>query len=119
MLDVRTDYGVVRVYRFAGTGEVESPLLLLPGRASASPVWADNLPGLLEIGDVYTIDLLGEPGMSVQERPIADDEVQAAWLHQVLEALPEDSFHVIGLSIGDGRQSTSRFTSRTASRPSP
>lgn len=99
-IDVRTDFGIVRLYRFAGTGDATAPLVLLPGRSSASPVWADNLPMLLEIGDVYTIDLLGEPGMSVQERPIQNDEDQAAWLHQALENLPEDQFHLVGLSIG-------------------
>lgn len=99
-LDVRTDHGIVRVHRFAGSTDREHPLVLLPGRASASPVWADNLPSLLEVGDVYTIDLLGEPGMSVQERPIEDDEDQASWLHQTLRALPEDGFHLVGLSIG-------------------
>lgn len=38
--------------------------------------------------------------MSVQERPIESDEDQAAWLHQALQALPEEEFHVVGLSIG-------------------
>lgn len=103
-LDVRTDYGVVRVYRFAGTGtgsgNTAAPLVLLPGTASASPVWADNLPDLLEIGDVYTIDLLGEPGRSIQERPITSAADQAAWLDQALGALPEEEFHLVGLSIG-------------------
>ncbi|OOC57226.1 MULTISPECIES: alpha/beta fold hydrolase [Nocardiopsis] len=102
-IDVRTDYGVVRMYRFEGTGEAgaaRSPLVLLPGRASASPVWADNLPSLLEVGDVYTVDLLGEPGLSVQARPIEDDDDQAEWLHQALGGLPEEEFHVVGLSIG-------------------
>ncbi|MGO1539183.1 MAG: alpha/beta fold hydrolase [Leucobacter sp.] len=99
-VDVRTNFGIVRLYRFSGTGDATAPLVLLPGRSSASPVWADNLPMLLEIGDVYTIDLLGEPGMSVQERPIQNDDDQAAWLHQVLESLPEEQFHLVGLSIG-------------------
>lgn len=98
-LDVRTDFGIVRFYRFAG-GDAAAPLVLLPGRSSASPVWADNMASLLEIGDVYTIDLLGEPGMSVQERPIENDEDQAAWLHQALGGLPEEEFHMVGLSIG-------------------
>lgn len=98
-LDVRTDYGVVRVYRFDGAaGGV--PLVLLPGRSSASPVWADNLPSLLEVRDVYTVDLLGEPGMSVQDRPIETDADQARWLHETLLGLPEDRVHVLGLSIG-------------------
>lgn len=98
--DVRTDHGIVRAYRFAGSVDRDEPLVMLPGRGSASPVWAGNLPSLLEVGDVYTMDLLGEPGMSVQERPINDDEDQALWLHQALQGLPEDGFHLVGLSIG-------------------
>ncbi|HIY66842.1 MAG TPA: alpha/beta hydrolase [Candidatus Agrococcus pullicola] len=99
-LDVRTDYGFVRVYRFSGTGDAEHPLLLLPGTSSATPVWADNLPSLLALGDVITLDLLGEPGMSVQERPITSEEDQAAWLAETLRELPQEAFHVVGLSIG-------------------
>ncbi|WP_293695001.1 alpha/beta hydrolase [uncultured Agrococcus sp.] len=98
--DVRTEFGFVRVYRFSGTGDAEHPILLLPGRSSATPVWADNMPSLLMLGDVYTVDLLGEPGMSVQERPITSDEDQAEWLSQTLHELPSDAFHVVGLSIG-------------------
>lgn len=97
-LDIRTGYGVVRVYHFKGGGG--EPLLLLPGRASASPVWADNMPTLLALRDVYTVDLLGEPGLSVQQRPISTDADHARWLHEVLLALPEPRIHLFGLSIG-------------------
>ncbi|NDK30896.1 alpha/beta hydrolase [Nesterenkonia sp. Hz 6-5] len=97
--DVRTDFGMVRAYRFDGD-DSGAPTVLLPGRSSGAPVWADNMASLLQIGDVYALDLLGEPGMSVQERPISSDEDQAQWLHQVLETLPEEQFHVMGLSIG-------------------
>jgi pimeloyl-ACP methyl ester carboxylesterase len=99
-IDVRTDFGLVRAYRYQGASDRAVPLVLLPGRASASPVWADNLPHLLKSGDIYTIDLLGEPGKSVQEEPITSETDQAAWLDQVLARLPEESFHVVGLSIG-------------------
>ena len=99
-IDVHTDFGIVRVYRFDGADRGGPPLLLLPGRASGVPVWADNVPSLLKIGDIYAIDLLGEPGMSIQNRPITSDADQAAWLRQTLDALPEETFHVIGLSIG-------------------
>lgn len=98
--DVRTHYGFVRVYRFEGSGDAEAPMVLLPGTASGSPVMADNLPSLLEVGDVYLIDLLGEPGRSVQERPITSSAEKAEWLDQTLAQLNEDTFHVIGLSIG-------------------
>lgn len=115
VLDVRTSYGVVRLYRFdstgtgaeagtggeAGTGdEPAEPFLLLPGRAAPSPVWADNLPALLRIRDVYTVDLLGEPGLSIQQRPIDSSADHAQWLHEVLLALPEERIHLVGLSIG-------------------
>jgi len=99
-LDVRTSFGVVRVYRFAGVQPTKAPLVLLPGRASASPVWAGNLPALLKLRSVYTIDLLGEPGLSIQDRPITSDADQAQWLHEVLLQLPETHVHLVGLSIG-------------------
>jgi len=98
--DLRTSFGTVRVYRFAGAHDDRAPLLLLPGRAAPTPVWADNLPGLLALRSVYTIDLLGEPGYSVQARPLTSDDDQAAWLHEVLAQLPEPRVHVVGLSIG-------------------
>lgn len=112
-LDVRTDFGIVRVYRFAGTKQPEqssqdeqsssqptAPLVLLPGKSSGSPVWTSNLPHLLPISDVYALDLLGEPGKSVQERPITSDADQAAWLEQTLAALSEERFHLVGMSFG-------------------
>ena len=98
--DIRTGYGIVRVYRFAGAHDEQPPLLLLPGRAAPTPVWADNLPGFLALRSVYTVDLLGEPGLSVQDRPIESDADQAAWLHEVIAQLPEPAVHVVGLSIG-------------------
>jgi pimeloyl-ACP methyl ester carboxylesterase len=99
-LDVRTTYGIVRLYRFAGAGPGRAPLVLVPGRASASPLWAGNLDELLRLRTVYTMDLLGEPGMSVQSRPIESQEDQAEWFHQVLRLLPEPRVHLVGYSIG-------------------
>lgn len=100
-MDVRTRFGFVRVYKFEGSGrDGVEPLVLLPGRSSPAPVWADNMPSLLKVSDVYAIDLLGEPGMSVQEAPVTSDADNAAWLDQTLAALPEEKFNVLGLSIG-------------------
>lgn len=98
-LDVRTSFGVVRVYRFAGRRD-GAPLFLLPGGMSGTPMWADNMAGLLAQRSVYTVDLLGEPGRSVQSRPITDAEDQAAWLGEVLEQLPDDRVNLVGLSFG-------------------
>lgn len=99
VFDLQTTFGVVRAYRFAGSGE-GLPTVLLPGRGGASPTFAVNIPPLLELGDVYSLDLLGGPGMSVQEQPINDDADQASWLHQALSQLPSEKLHLMGVSIG-------------------
>lgn len=101
-MDVRTGFGFVRIYRFEATTDspTQHPFVLLPGRSSPSPVWADNMPSLMGLGDVYVLDLLGEPGLSVQEVPIESFADNAAWLDQTLAELPEERFHLLGLSIG-------------------
>jgi pimeloyl-ACP methyl ester carboxylesterase len=99
-LDLRTSFGIVRAYYFAGANPELTPLALLPGRASASPVWSGNLPSLLKVRSVYTLDLLGEPGMSVQDRPIGSEDDHARWLDEALARLPQAKFHLLGLSIG-------------------
>ena len=70
-LDLPTQFGVVRVYRFtssASTGRV--PIVLLPGRASASPIWGDNLPTLLRQAPIYTVDFARRAG---DEHPESTD----------------------------------------------
>ena len=99
-LDLRTAYGVVRVYRFRGANDDRPPLLLLPGTSSSTPLWADNLPSLLRERSVYTVDLLGEPGLSLPDSPIPDRADQAAWLAEMIGQLPEPRLHLLGLSIG-------------------
>lgn len=102
-VDVRTTYGVVRLYRFdpsAGADPRSAPLLLIPGRSAASPVWAGNLPSLRALGTVYTVDLLGEPGASIQDRPITSGDDHAQWLHEVVQQIPANRVHLVGMSIG-------------------
>ena len=99
-LDLRTSFGVVRAYYFAGADPELTPLVLLPGRASASPIWSGNLQSLLKVRSVYTLDLLGEPGMSIQDRPIRSDEDHARWLDEALAGLPHAKVHLLGVSIG-------------------
>jgi pimeloyl-ACP methyl ester carboxylesterase len=99
-IDVETSFGTVRTYRFGST-DAGPPLVLLPGTASSTPVWADNLPSLVRIGHpVVTIDLLGEPGLSVQTRPITGPADQARWLGETLDGLGLSRVHLLGLSFG-------------------
>ncbi|MFI7418621.1 alpha/beta fold hydrolase [Nonomuraea sp. NPDC049684] len=96
--DVVTGFGSVRVYRFGGGDGV--PLLLLPGRTSATPMWEANLAGLVARRPVYTVDLLGEPGLSVQTRAFGGADDQATWLAELLDRLGLGRVHLVGVSIG-------------------
>ncbi|MFB1295430.1 alpha/beta fold hydrolase [Mycobacterium sp. pW049] len=96
--DVPTSFGTVRVYRFDGPGG--RPVVLLPGRNASTPMWADNLPGLLAHRTVFAADLLGEPGLSVQQRPIAGAEDQAQWFGEMLDGLALGGPHLMGVSFG-------------------
>ncbi|MFI6183808.1 alpha/beta fold hydrolase [Nonomuraea sp. NPDC051191] len=96
--DVATQFGTVRVHRFgAGDGV---PLLLLPGRTASTPMWEANLAGLVAHRPVYAIDLLGEPGLSVQTRAFTTAADQASWLTELLDGLGLDRVHLFGVSIG-------------------
>lgn len=96
--DVPTAFGTVRVYRWAGGPGV--PVLVLPGRTGPTPVYATNVAALLPQRDVYCLDLLGEPGLSVQAAPIRDASDQARWLDDALAGLGLPRVHLCGISIG-------------------
>lgn len=99
--DIKTKYGTIRAYYFTKEeNKHKEPILLLPGRGASTPMWVPNLEGLRENRPVYTIDLLGEPGMSVQTKVIENQKQQAEWLHEVIEGLGLEKVHIVGVSIG-------------------
>jgi pimeloyl-ACP methyl ester carboxylesterase len=110
--DVSTSFGSVRAYRFDGPGgsggqersdpgEVSRPpVLMLQGRNASTSVWRANLSGVLEGHTAYCVDLLGEAGLSVQNRPITGPEDQAQWLDEALAGLGLDVVHLMGVSTG-------------------
>lgn len=100
-LDIETSFGTVRVYEFVNNKSLfETPIVLLPGRTSGVPMWAENLPDLLEDRTVYALDALGDSGFSVQTSVIKNAEDQALWLEQALTALKLTKVHLVGHSFG-------------------
>jgi pimeloyl-ACP methyl ester carboxylesterase len=97
--DVPTSFGTVRAYRFDGPS-AGPPVVLLPGRNASTPMWRVNIPALLEHRTVIGIDLLGEAGMSVQDKPITGPDDEAHWLDDALAGLGLDRAHLMGVSIG-------------------
>lgn len=101
-LTLDTDYGEVHVLRYDAadpTAAEADPLVLLPGTQSGAPMWVDNIPSLTAERPVYVIDLLGQPGRSVQSRPIETHTDDARWLAQAIEQFPGDPT-VVGHSLG-------------------
>lgn len=96
-----TTFGEVKVYKFQEDSVKDNiPLLLLPGKSASTPMWESNLEDFIKDRPVYTIDLLGEPGMSVETARIENVRDQAIWLKEVITALDEPQIHVLGLSFG-------------------
>ncbi len=97
--DVPTSFGTVRTYRFDGA-TAAPPVVVLPGRNASTPMWRSNVGALLEHRTVIGVDLLGEAGMSVQDKPITGPDDEAAWLDEVLAGLGLEHAHLMGVSIG-------------------
>ena len=97
--DIPTSFGTVRVYRFDGPAD-DTPVVLLPGRNASTPMWRANIGQLLEHRAVIAIDLLGEAGLSVQDRPITGADDEAHWLDEALAGIGLSRAHLLGVSIG-------------------
>ena len=54
------------------------PVMLIPGRSSGAPIWADNLVAFSSHHPVVVFDALGDAGLSVQAAPLTDMADQAA-----------------------------------------
>ena len=96
VLDVATEFGSTRVYRF-GEGE---PMVLLPGLSATALSWAPFLPALSARHAVYAVDTLGEAGMSVAAVPLRSARDRVRWLDGVLAELDLTGVHLVGASSG-------------------
>jgi pimeloyl-ACP methyl ester carboxylesterase len=94
--EVDTTYGSTHVSHFTGTGV---PLVLLHGAGTSSLMWFPLVSSLVG-RSIYAIDVVGEPGRSVQRRPIRDAGDLSSWLDEVLDALSLDAANLVGASYG-------------------
>lgn len=114
-LDVRTRFGTVHVHR-SGDGP-GLPIVLLHGLAATSAQWYPNVEALTAKHTVYALDALGEPGRSVQEKPIRDFADCGAHVEDALAGLGLDRVHLIGCSLGgwNAANHAGRYPERLAS----
>ncbi len=86
--DVTTDFGVVRIYQHGPTGGV--PLVALHCFWATSAMWTEHIPALTGHFTVYTVDLLGQPGASVQTKTMWRATDCARSIHSVFDELSLD-----------------------------
>jgi pimeloyl-ACP methyl ester carboxylesterase len=97
-LDVRTRFGSVHVHRSGASSG--TPVVLLHGLSTTAAMWYPNVGALAEQHPVFAVDMLGEQGRSVHEKPIRDAADSAGWLEDVFAGLGFDRAHLIGNSLG-------------------
>lgn len=97
-MDVETRAGSVRVHR-AGPAGVD-PVVLVAGSGGNALSWYRYIEPLARKRPVLAVDPLGEPGRSVQTRPLASGAEVGGWLTDVLAAVGAESAHVVGSSYG-------------------
>lgn len=115
-LDVPTTFGAIRVYRHGPA--IGAPIVLLPGGWATAASWAVNVEGLAAGQPVYSVDVLGQPGHSVQTLPVRTAEDCASWLSEVLATVARDQrAHLVGASYGGwlGLNQSLRVPERVAS----
>lgn len=114
MRDVATKFGTVRVYRHGPAGRV--PIVLLHGYFLTSAMWARQVAGLAGDFTVYTIDMPGQPGASMQSKSMRTPADCARCIDDVLTGLGLQDVHLVGYSYGGwlATHTAARFPQRLA-----
>lgn len=95
---VETRHGTTHVV-VSGKAD-KPPLVLLHGSGANSFRWMADLPTWVPHFEVFALDLLGEPGLSAQNRPPLDSAAYAEWLSDALDELNLGPVHLLGESLG-------------------
>jgi pimeloyl-ACP methyl ester carboxylesterase len=96
--NVSTRFGTVRAYQHGPDGGV--PVVLLHGFFLTSAMWWEQVAGLAGDFTVYAVDMLGQPGASLQSRTISTPADAAHCIDAVLEGLGLRNVHLVGHSYG-------------------
>lgn len=95
-IDIATDFGSTRVYRWPGSG---SPVVLLHGMGDTSIRWIPYAEKLVD-HDVYAIDIMGDVGASTPDIGFTSATGYTDWLQQAIAKLGITEPTVVGYSLG-------------------
>jgi pimeloyl-ACP methyl ester carboxylesterase len=96
--DVPTKFGTVRVYQHGPDRGV--PVVLIHGFFLTSAMWWDQVAGLTGDFTVYAMDMLGQPGASIQSKTMFTPADCVRTIDAVLKGLGLRDVHLVGHSYG-------------------
>lgn len=96
--DVPTKFGGVRVYQHGPDRGV--PVVLIHGLFLTSAMWWEQVASLTNDFTVYTLDMLGQPGASLQSKAMFTPADCARCIDAALEGLGLRDVHLVGYSYG-------------------
>jgi pimeloyl-ACP methyl ester carboxylesterase len=95
-IDVEGAYGTTRAYHWPGPGD---PIVFLHGIGMTSLIWADYADVLAD-RDVWSIDILGDVGRSVQRVAYREPDDLGVALEDALAMMELRHCHLVGHSLG-------------------
>jgi pimeloyl-ACP methyl ester carboxylesterase len=96
-IDVPTRLGPTHV--IASGAADAPPLLLLPSFAGTAMVWRLNAEALSRRFRLYAVDVIGQPGKSLANRPLRNRDY-APWLADLMDGLGVARASIVGCSFG-------------------
>ena len=83
------------------SGREDAPaLLLFHGGAANSAMWMGDVRAFAEVFRVYSVDIIGEAGLSAPSRPSLASDAYAIWIDEVLQGLSLARASIVGMSLG-------------------
>jgi pimeloyl-ACP methyl ester carboxylesterase len=76
------------------------PLMLLHGTMANAAAWMREVATLVQEFRVYTVDIIGDAGLSAPARPPFGTDAHALWLADVLDGLAVPRIALAGTSLG-------------------
>jgi pimeloyl-ACP methyl ester carboxylesterase len=89
-----------RTHLVAAGPEGAPALVLLHMDYLSLTMWAANIADLSRDYRVYAVDVMGQPGKSVPDKPIRNREDAVAWISEVLDGLELEKVTLAGASYG-------------------
>ena len=99
---IETAWGDVFIYEWRNQNAKDfSPIILLSGHSSGTPMWSENLEYFTKNHTVFAIDTLWDVWKSIQNVPLENGD-DSLWIAEAIEKLWISKAHFVGHSFWAG-----------------